>query len=88
MTAEICRHETFKDICAICHSNSVIDKQAAKIEQLQRWLDAADASLGKNAAEIERLRGALRHISALAPNQGNAMQIKARAALAQEKKDE
>ena len=35
MTAEICRHETFKDICAICHSNNVIDKQAAEIERLR-----------------------------------------------------
>lgn len=58
---------------------------------VERLLDATDRDRIDDAiseittlrAEVERLRAALRHISALAPNQGNAMQIKARAALAQ-----
>jgi hypothetical protein len=36
-------------------------------------------------AEIERLRAALQHISNLSPTEPHAMQIKARAALAEEK---
>jgi hypothetical protein len=40
------------------------------------------------AAEIERLRAALQHISNLSPTEPHKMQIKARAALAQEKPNE
>jgi regulator of replication initiation timing len=35
-------------------------------------------------AEVERLRAALQHISNLSPTEPHAMQIKARAALAEE----
>jgi hypothetical protein len=45
MTAEICRHETFKDICAICHSNNVIDKQAAEIERLRAVLEVLTSNI-------------------------------------------
>jgi uncharacterized membrane protein YgaE (UPF0421/DUF939 family) len=40
------------------------------------------------ADEIERLRKALQHISNLSPTEPHKMQIKARAALAEEKPDD
>lgn len=38
--ADLCEHGTFKDICGICHRNSVINKQAAEIKRLRTALTA------------------------------------------------
>lgn len=36
--SRFCEHETFKDVCGICHRDSVIEKQATRIERLEKAL--------------------------------------------------
>lgn len=36
--SSFCEHETFKDVCGICHRNSVIEKQSSEIERLRAAL--------------------------------------------------
>lgn len=71
--SDICEHETFRDICGVCHRNTIIEKQETEITALRAVNDALSEQMmtmidnaGKVAAlraEVERLRAALRFYS-------------------------
>lgn len=72
--SEMCEHETFKDICTVCHRDGVIDKlKAANLHQ-------TSAKILEQAARIEQLEAALRDVHAAAGNNHLIANI-ARAAL-------
>lgn len=67
--SSFCEHETFKDVCGICHRNSVIEKQSSEIERLRALYDEAKqcwmqsvSQCGELTDEIERLRAALQKV--------------------------
>lgn len=63
--SDICEHETFRDICGVCHRNTIIEKQETEITALRAVNDALSEQMmtmidnaGKVAAlraEVERL---------------------------------
>ncbi len=58
--SELCEHETFKDVCGICHRDGVITRLRADNERLTRqFAEHADRTADDTAAlraENERLR--------------------------------
>lgn len=70
--SDMCEHETFRDICGVCHRNTIIEKQEIEITALRAVNDALSehmmtmidnaSKVATLRAEIDRLRAALREI--------------------------
>lgn len=70
--SEFCEHETFKDICGICHRDTQITalraEVASKNEQFQQYARKMETDIDALAAQNEKLRAALEKLSCKCPS--------------------
>lgn len=57
--SDMCEHETFRDICGVCHRNTIIEKQEIEITALRAVNDALSEhmmTMIDNASKVATLR--------------------------------
>jgi hypothetical protein len=57
--SELCKHDTFKDICGTCHRDAQITRLTEEVERLRAALDEAQQAFALESYNAVRLRAAL-----------------------------
>ena len=67
--SDLCEHETFKDVCGICHRDGVITRLRAEVERLRaalgnirhkrREMDMGDLSADEAVWEVDAIARAV-----------------------------